>query len=480
MSSRHQWQDDLNVQQAKRSLRQVMAHLDLSEAEKAGFTADLAQLETLMHKLEQEVIQIAAFGLVSRGKSSLLNALLGYPAFVTGPTHGVTQASQKALWSMDWQTKSKSHRSAVGLEPTLPPPSIQSVTLCGWGGSRLELIDTPGLDEVRGETRAQLALQVAQEADLILFVVAGDMTRVEFDALSQLREARKPMLLVFNKIDQFPDQDRQAVYDKICNERVKELLSPSEVVMAAAAPRVARPFVEADGSLSARLETGSPQVDDLRMKILQVLHQEGRSLLALNTLLVADRIHQEVLQRKLDQRSTLAQDLIWQAARTKAIAVALNPLTIVDALGGVVIDVGLILKLSQLYGLAMTTQGATQLLQHIILSMLSLGAGELVAMLGLGSLKTLVGATAPFTSGFSLGAYASVALTQAALAGLSSYTVGAAAKTYLEQGAKWGPDGTKSTIAQILDNMDEASITARLRSELQSQFLGGSPTGASS
>ncbi len=75
---------------------------------------------------------------------------------------------------------------------------------------QLVLIDTPGLDEVAGDERERLARQLANTADLILFVIAGDITRVEFEALAQLREASKPILLVFNKIDQFPTVDRQA------------------------------------------------------------------------------------------------------------------------------------------------------------------------------------------------------------------------------------------------------------------------------
>ena len=110
------------------------------------------------------------------------------------------------------------------------------VTLPSTSQSQVELIDTPGLDEVDGATRADAAAKVASQADLILFVIAGDMTQLEHAALSQLREAGKPILLVFNKIDQYPQADRMAIYHKIRDERVTELLSPDEIVMAAASP----------------------------------------------------------------------------------------------------------------------------------------------------------------------------------------------------------------------------------------------------
>jgi len=39
------------------------------------------------------------------------------------------------------------------------------------------------LDEIEGQARAQMARDVVRQADLILFVVAGDITRTEYQAL---------------------------------------------------------------------------------------------------------------------------------------------------------------------------------------------------------------------------------------------------------------------------------------------------------
>ncbi|MEM8716303.1 MAG: GTP-binding protein [Cyanobacteria bacterium P01_A01_bin.3] len=464
-------QDDLNFQRARDSLHKLIASIDLKPAEKAGLERDLSELENFSSKLENEVIQIAAFGRVGTGKSSLLNALVGQPVFETGPIHGVTQRQQAAEWDIHRDTiPYRRPASDRPIDPNKSGTAIVRVTAPHIGGAKLQLLDTPGIDEVDGEARADLARQVARQAELILFVVAGDITRVEFDALAALREASKPILLVFNKVDQFPEADRLTVYNKIRNERVREILSSDEVVMAAATPKVAKPVVNRDGSLSARLVDAPPQVEQLKLKILNVLHREGRSLMALNTLLFADEVNEAIVKRKLEIRSELAERLVWNAARIKAMAVAFNPVTILDTIGGAVVDVVLILKLSQLYGIPMTRTGATKLLKTIALGMGSIGAGEMLATLGLGSLKSFFGGAAPLTGGLSLGAYASVAATQAAVAGVSSYAIGKATAYYLARGASWGPQGPKSTIAQILETVDDESIVARIKGELSSKI----------
>ncbi|MEB3338301.1 MAG: GTP-binding protein [Leptolyngbyaceae bacterium] len=451
-------QAELTYKQAQAALRDLVANLDLSPQEQAGLEPEIRGLETMLDKLEHSVVHIAVFGMVGRGKSSLLNALLGQEVFEVGPTHGVTRAMQSANWSLHRQSVEGSDRELV------------RVVLHGTGDSRIELIDTPGIDEVDGEKRELLARQVAKQADLILFIVAGDMTKVEYKALSELREASKPILLVLNKIDQYPDADRIAIYQKIKDERVRELLSPEEIVMAAASPLVAKAVRRPDGKMSAQLSRGEPQVADLKLKILEVLDREGKSLVALNTMLYADDVNDQLVQRKMSIREQGANQIIWNGVMAKSAAIALNPITMIDLLSGAVIDVAMILTLSKLYGIPMNQEGAIRLLQRIALSMGGITASELLANLGLSSLKSLLGLSAPATGGLSLGPYLSVAVTQAGVAGVSSYGIGQVTKAYLANGASWGPDGPKAIVTRILESLDEASILNRIKNELKAKL----------
>ena len=557
---------DLNVQNTQQVLTHLFERLDLTPRERQGLDPTLGQLRTMLARLEQSVIQIAVFGLVGRGKSSLLNALIGQDVFATGPLHGVTTAVSASPWTVTQETPSSPSASSSPLTkntdkdspsivrlsipvlstappstppPSTPPPSTppqsagraenpqcsaekvnrqlststahppQSPLYKGGSsgspplqegarggdvvfpqdctqeassipsGPRIELVDTPGIDEVDGDARSRLAHQVAKQADLILFVVAGDMTTVEHEALKELRQFSKPMLLVFNKVDQYPNSDRHQLYQTLQDQRVKALLSPDEIVMASAAPLVSEVVHHPGGRTSIKRRRGEPNVVDLKLKILDVLQREGKALVALNTMLYADEVHDQLVQRKTEIRDRAANDLIWQIVMAKAIATALNPITVVDILSGVVVDVVMLVALSRLYGLPMTHHGAVKLLRHIAVGMGGISITELFTTLGLSSLKGMLGIAVPVTGGLSLAPYVSVAIAQAGVAGVATYAIGQICKQYLANGASWGKDGPKTAIKTILNSLDEASILHRVKSELEER-LAQSGSGPSS
>ncbi|MGK7896801.1 MAG: GTP-binding protein [Xenococcus sp. (in: cyanobacteria)] len=455
---------ELNYRKAQKSLRSLIGNLDLTDQEQQGLELEITRLTGMLDKLEQSVVQIAAFGMVGRGKSSVLNALVGQEIFATGALHGVTRTIDEVDWELSTGELLPDRQLAKQKQ-------LQRLTIANpRSQSKIQLLDTPGIDEVDGQEREILARDLATKVDLILFVVSGDMTQVEYNALSQLREAGKPMLLVFNKIDQYPEADRIAIYEKIRDDRVKELLSPEEIIMVAASPIEVKAIAGIDGKIKVKRIRGEPQIESLKLKILELLDREGKSLIALNSMLYADQINEKLLQRKLAIRDRAANELIYKGTMIKATAVALNPVTAIDLFTGAIVDVSIILALSRLYGISMTQKGAIALLRKIALSMGGIGASELLATLGLSSLKGLLGVTIPLTGGLSLAPYVSVAIAQAGVAGVSSYAIGQVTKTYLANGASWGEQAPKTVVKDIIDSLDEESILHRIKSELKAKL----------
>ncbi|TVQ48108.1 MAG: DUF697 domain-containing protein [Gloeocapsa sp. DLM2.Bin57] len=427
---------ETHLNQARASLQQALSwyssfrrHWNYPpDAElQAAVRKDLQVLQSSLDKLEQTVIKIATFGLVSRGKSAVVNALVGQKILATGPIHGVTQWPKSVRWS---------------------PPS---------GKVQMELIDTPGLDEISGEIRAQMAKTVALEADLILFVVAGDITRTEYAALCELRQAQKPLILVFNKIDLYPEQDQQTI---IAQLQALGGISLEAIALVAAEPQPVPVKVKwTDGTITQEWETPPPQINQLREKILDILNREGRSLLALNALSQAKIAATNIATKTITLRQEQAETIIWNYAKYKALVVAINPLPILDILVGSLTDLFLIRSLARLYGLPITNYQAGKLLKTILTSTGGLLLGETVTstILGMGKI-TIWNNPTDFTI------YSGTALTQGAIALYGSYIIGKSTQVYLKQGCTWGPFGPSTIIQEILTQIEPDSIIARVQS----------------
>ena len=340
-------------------------------------------------------------------------------------------------------------------------------------GRRLVLIDTPGIDEVGGEVREALARDVARHADLILFVVSSDMQRRELESLSQLREAQKPIILVFNQIDRYPDTDRDQIHAKIKDERVRNLIRPEDVVMTAARPDPYKVKIQhPDGTTSLQWERPAPVIEPLKMRILEVLEREGKALVALNTLLLAGDLHEEIVAHKVRIRDDAANRLIWNFALAKGAAVALNPIPVADMAGGLAVDVGMIVALSRVYGIPLTRRTAVGLVQRH--DDRAGGDGRRRGRHPAPGQRRQVVAGGPVGPQRRPGAAADGPRLRRHRAGAwaarpprprTSSATGP--RSTSSQGCQWGPRGIKTVIHQILAEAKADSVIDRLRDDLK-------------
>ena len=212
-----------------------------------------------------------------------------------------------------------------------------------------------------------------------------------------------------------------------------------------------------DGHVTHEWETLSPQIDNLKQKIITILEREGQSLLALNTLVQGRETEINIAHQTIKSKQNEADDLIWNFAKYKALAIALNPIYIIDVLGTTVIDLALIRSLSRLYNLPMTSYEAGKLWKIIIFGASGILLGDLGSslLLGLGKVN--------------ITSYAGVAITQASIAAYGTYAIGSATKVYLEKGCTWGHLGQDIVIHDILNQVEPDTIIYRLRKELFNQ-----------
>ncbi len=405
-----------------------------SEKERERLRGDIAQLNDMVTKLTSGRIEIVVFGEISTGKSALINALVG---------DAVTEVDVRGGWTKDaW------HVAWTGC----------GYVMEGISNSQVVLVDTPGLNEVGGQERTKIANEAAQRADLILFVIDSDLNETEFSALLAVAAAHKPILLVLNKIDLYSAEDRQRLADVIGNERLADIVPRENVILAASDPRPMEYIIEsAGGKTRSQWRKPAPQVEELKVRILEILQKDGLALVALNAAMYAADKTDRIAKLRVELREGRANQTIWSFAGVKSLAVAINPLPVADVLGGMAVDVSMVVTLAHVYGLEMTWTHARQLVVSIAKAAGWVMLGEAVTHVASNLFKAI-------TLGYGT---VLTAVPQGAAAGYGSYIVGQAAKYYLEHGASWGPEGPKTVVRRILEQTDKDSVLAHLRDEIQ-------------
>jgi GTPase len=428
---------DRDYQDALATVQRTLERVKTADPrERDELVREWSSLTEMATKLETGRVDIVLFGEVSSGKSALINALVGKYVAEVDVRGGWT----KEAWRVGWGVP---HR------------------IRGLHSSQLVLIDTPGINEVQDEGRAKLALDSARGSDLILFVTDADLNAREFDALAGLAAANKPMILAFNKKDLYTPAQRERIMDVLRNERLPHVIGPEDIVMTAADPLEREVIFELqDGATRVEWRKPKPDVEQLKIRILEVLDREGKALIALNASLFAADTSDKLASAKVRLRDKHAQSAIWTFAVTKAIAVATNPVPLLDVGGGLIVDTSMVGTLADIYGLPMSRRNAAGLIRDILFSAGWVTAGEWVTHFVANAMKaTSVGASTILT-----------AVPQGLAAGYGSYIVGQASKFYLQHGASWGDAGPKTVVRRILDNAERDSIMEKLRDEIGSKI----------
>ena len=136
-------QTEDHYRQAITSIEHTMDRLrGCTDEEKLHLHRDWDQLQEMLRKLTEGRVEIVVFGEISTGKSALINALVGEAVAAVDVRGGWTQE----VWHVPWK--------GCGY-------CIQ-----GLAQSQIVLVDTPGLNEVGGAARGEMAREAAERSDL--------------------------------------------------------------------------------------------------------------------------------------------------------------------------------------------------------------------------------------------------------------------------------------------------------------------------
>ncbi|MBE9042197.1 DUF697 domain-containing protein [Oscillatoriales cyanobacterium LEGE 11467] len=224
--------------------------------------------------------------------------------------------------------------------------SVGKVLESAWekGELKCKFVETPfGSEETT-------SLPTDLNADLVLFLVTGDITAPEFQAIEQLRAAGYKTLLVWNKEDQCPTDDRAGLLQQL-QSRMQGLVDAENVVAIAASPAPVKVRKhQADESVKERLEAQTPQIEPLTQRLESILvGQEMQKLVFASTLRQAKALQGNIKQQLNQLRRDRALPIMTQYQWIAAAAALANPVPALDLLATGAVSGQLVMDLGEIY-----------------------------------------------------------------------------------------------------------------------------------
>lgn len=286
-------------------------------------------VDRIQQKTDKKHVEIVAFGTISSGKSSLLNALAGRDIFSTDLKGGTTVTRNQTEWS---------------------------------GDDSICLVDTPGLGEVEGEDRAEIAADSAKNADLVLVVVDGPFRDSEHNLLRRLAQMEKRIVVCLNKEDLYDDEDRQQLLGQIAHQVADFVEADDVVAVQSQNVQRNRMRVLTDGTQHEETVDVPADIEPLAARMMNIVRRDGGDLVMANLLLQSRGLVEQAKQqvrRSLDRRAWEIVDRhMWGAGG----AAALSPLPVVDLAAGCAISTKMVLDLARVYRQDMDMEAAVSLL----------------------------------------------------------------------------------------------------------------------
>lgn len=381
-----------------------------------------ASLEQFRRKRESQTLEIVAFGTISSGKSSLLNALAGEEVFATDAKGGTTVRRGEVVWP---------------------------------GSDRVLLVDTPGLGEVDGELHVREAARAAKDADLVLMVVDGPLRDAESQLLEQLAEMEKRILLCVNKSDWFKDSDRDRLTDQL-HSQTKAWIDRQDIVRVSPnpAPRtVVR--VLANGDEVEEQVPVDPDISMLAKRMLAVVRRDGSDLLLSNLLLKSRGLIEEAQQKVRDDLHRRAWRLVDRYSWGAGGAAAVSPLPLLDLAAGGAITTKMVFDLSNVYQHSIDSETAVNLLSQL--------GKNLLAILGVSAATPLIaGAVASLLKTVPGAGTIAGGLLQGVVQALITRWIGAVFIEYFENESVRGEDSLAIVARKKWDHLTSVQELAKL------------------
>lgn len=260
------------------SLEQRIGQLRERGADTATLHAELAELD---RRRGEARVYVALFGEISTGKSSLIRALAPGSLAASDVRGGTT-------------------RQVAHHDGRLPD------------GRPLVLADVPGSREAGGEAHEALARAEALRAHAVVYLCAGDLTRSQADELRWLADFGKPLLLALNKADQWRDDERERLLDRL-RRQARGIAAAVVAISAGGSERFERRL--ADGSVEQVERQRAPAIEPLLKALARLTAPGAEGLEPLREHAVLAGLHERTGALEAQTRAAEAERIVRKYAR---------------------------------------------------------------------------------------------------------------------------------------------------------------------
>ncbi|MGB5917476.1 MAG: DUF697 domain-containing protein [Phormidesmis sp.] len=239
------------------------------------------------------------------------------------------------------------------------------------------------------ETNGEASLPSA-DADIVLFMTAGDLTQSELQRIHTLLKAGYRTQIVFNKQDQLTPADRQSVLQRI-QTRVEDLGIGVSAIATQPNPIKVRRHQE-NGEIEEFTEQSQPQLSGLTDRLTHLVNNDAQQLVLTTTLRQANALKTDTQNLLNAQRQQRALPIIEQMQWIAAGSAFASPMPSLDLLAATAINAQMIVDLGKVYGQTFSLEQAKKAAGTLAELLVKLGLVELSTQV-LGSLLKTHAAT---------------------------------------------------------------------------------------
>ena len=259
--------------------------------------------------------------------------------------------------------------------------------------------ETPALftgNEDNGATPETLLPEGIVESDLVIFVITGDLTKPEYEALQQLSAGSVKTLVVWNKYDQYSEAQKPVVWQQV-RSWLEGTIDPQNLLVISAAPQKLKVRQhQTDGSVNETTEQPAPDISQLTERLSHILATEKQNLILGSTWRAARNLHQRCQTTLNAIRREIALPMIERYQWIAAGAAFANPVPALDLLAAGAITGQLVLDLGSIYQQKLSlaqgqTIAATLAEQMVKLGLVELSTQTITAILKSNSITYIAG-----------------------------------------------------------------------------------------